>query len=43
MISAGQVIGLIKDVPTVQELVDRMIREAEQIVKGRLPDIVKNH
>jgi NADH:quinone reductase (non-electrogenic) len=28
---AGQVMGLIKDVPTVQELFDRMIHEAESI------------
>lgn len=28
---AGQVTGLIKDVPTVKELFDRMIREAEEI------------
>lgn len=28
---AGQVMGLIKDVPTVQELIDRMIREGETI------------
>ena len=40
MMSAGQVIGLIKDVPTVQELIDRMIKEAEQIVQQRLPAVV---
>jgi len=28
---AGQVLGLIKDVPTVQELFDRIIKDAEQI------------
>ncbi|TXK90134.1 nitronate monooxygenase, partial [Parageobacillus sp. SY1] len=28
---AGQVMGLIKDVPTVAELFERMINEAEQI------------
>ncbi|MCM3768654.1 nitronate monooxygenase family protein [Neobacillus niacini] len=28
---AGQVMGLIKDIPTVAELFDRMIKEAEQI------------
>lgn len=39
-ISAGQVIGLINDVPTVQELVDRIIKQAEQIIKNRLPAIV---
>jgi len=30
---AGQVAGLIKDIPSVQELIDRMIREAEEIRK----------
>jgi NAD(P)H-dependent flavin oxidoreductase YrpB (nitropropane dioxygenase family) len=29
--SAGQVVGLIHDVPTVKELIDRMIEEAVQI------------
>jgi nitronate monooxygenase len=28
--------GLIHDIPTVQELVDRVIREAEEIVEQRL-------
>ena len=32
---AGMVQGLIHDVPTCQELIDRIIREAEAIVKGR--------
>lgn len=34
--SAGMVQGLIHDVPTVKELVDRIVREAEEIVQGRL-------
>jgi nitronate monooxygenase len=34
--SAGQVVGLIHDVPTIQELVDRIISEARQLVSGRL-------
>ena len=29
--SAGQVVGLIHDVPTVKELIDRMVEEAIQI------------
>ena len=33
---AGMVQGLIHDVPTVQELIDRIIGEAEGIVEGRL-------
>lgn len=38
--SAGQVQGLIDDIPTVQELVDRIIAEAESIIKKRLANMV---
>jgi nitronate monooxygenase len=38
--SAGMVAGLIKDVPTAKELVSRIVREAEAIIKGRLSGIV---
>jgi NAD(P)H-dependent flavin oxidoreductase YrpB (nitropropane dioxygenase family) len=34
--SAGQVQGLIHDIPTCAELVHRMVREAEEIIAGRL-------
>jgi nitronate monooxygenase len=34
--SAGQVMGLIHDVPTVRELVERIVRDAEEIIAGRL-------
>jgi NAD(P)H-dependent flavin oxidoreductase YrpB (nitropropane dioxygenase family) len=33
---AGMVQGLIHDIPTCQELIDRIMGEAEQIVKGRI-------
>jgi nitronate monooxygenase len=33
---AGMIQGLIHDIPTCQELMDRIIGEAEEIVKGRL-------
>jgi len=33
---AGMVQGLIHDIPTCQELIDRIIGEAEEIVQGRL-------
>ncbi|NVM53808.1 MAG: nitronate monooxygenase [Candidatus Helarchaeota archaeon] len=36
----GQVTGLINDVPTVKELVDRTIQEAEEIMK-KLPTLIK--
>jgi NADH:quinone reductase (non-electrogenic) len=34
--SAGQVQGLIHDVPTCAELIHRIVREAEEIIQGRL-------
>ncbi|MCC5857730.1 MAG: nitronate monooxygenase [Ectothiorhodospiraceae bacterium] len=34
--SAGQVQGLINDIPSVRELVDRMVTEAESIIRKRL-------
>jgi len=34
--SAGMVQGLIHDVPTVKDLIDRMVSEAEDIIRGRL-------
>jgi nitronate monooxygenase len=34
--SCGMVVGLINDIPTVKELVDRIITEAEQIIRQRL-------
>ena len=34
--SCGLVVGLINDVPTVKELIDRIMSEAEAIIRGRL-------
>jgi nitronate monooxygenase len=28
--------GLIHDIPTVKELIDRIVSEAEEIIRGRL-------
>lgn len=39
--TAGQVQGLIDDVPTVAELVGRMIREATEIIGGRLTSMMR--
>ena len=38
--SCGMVAGLIHDVPTVQELIDRIMREANEIITARLARIV---
>jgi nitronate monooxygenase len=34
--SCGMVVGLIKDVPTVKELIDRIMVDAESIIRSRL-------
>ncbi len=34
--SAGQVQGLIHDIPTCAELMHRIVRDAEAIIQGRL-------
>ncbi len=40
--SAGQVIGMIRDVPTVQELFDRIVGEATELMTKQLPGMVRN-
>lgn len=37
--SCGMVVGLINDIPTVQELLDRIMREADDIITARLKNI----
>jgi len=41
--SAGMVQGLIHDVPTVKQLVDRIVAEAEAIIDGRLRSMVSRY
>jgi nitronate monooxygenase len=36
LIWAGQIQGLIHDIPTCAELLDRIVREAEAIIAARL-------
>ena len=38
--SAGMIQGLIHDIPTVKELVDRIVSEAEAIIRGRLEGVL---
>ncbi len=40
VLSAGQIVGMIRDVPTVQELFDRIIGEATEIITNQLPAVV---
>jgi nitronate monooxygenase len=37
--SCGMVAGLIHDIPTVQELIDRIMREAKDLIAGRLREL----
>ena len=39
--SAGLVQGLIHDIPSVKELVDRIVAEAIEIIEGRLAGLVE--
>jgi NAD(P)H-dependent flavin oxidoreductase YrpB (nitropropane dioxygenase family) len=39
--TAGQVIGIIHDIPTVAELVARIVAEAEAIARDRLPSLMR--
>ncbi|MAA76312.1 MAG: nitronate monooxygenase [Salinisphaeraceae bacterium] len=38
--SCGMVAGLVYDIPSVQELVDRIMRDAESMIRGRLTDML---
>jgi nitronate monooxygenase len=41
--SAGMVQGLIDDVPTVKQLVDRIVAEAEEIIDNRLQSMIARY
>ena len=38
--SCGMVAGLIHDIPTCQELLDRIMAEATQLIRGRLEGLL---
>jgi nitronate monooxygenase len=38
--SCGMVAGLIHDIPTCKELVERIVSDAEEIIKSRLSQFV---
>ena len=38
--SAGQVMGLIDDIPTCEQLLKDIVDEAEEVITGRLPGMV---
>jgi nitronate monooxygenase len=41
VLSIGQVIGMIDDIPTVAELMKRIISQATEIIQSRLPNIIQ--
>lgn len=41
--SCGMVAGLIHDIPTCKELIDRIMREAEALIQGRLRGILEGN
>jgi nitronate monooxygenase len=38
--SCGMVAGLIHDIPTVSELIERIMSEAERLIRDRLPNVL---
>ncbi len=40
VLAAGQSMGLIKDIPTCQELLDRIMAETEQIIRGKFSQVI---
>lgn len=38
--SAGMIQGLIHDIPSVEELIDRIVAEAEDIMRKRLASMI---
>lgn len=41
VLSAGQSMGLVRDIPTCQELLDRIMAEAEAIVKEKFAQVIR--
>ena len=42
LLIAGQNIGLIHDIPTVKEFIDRTVKEAAEIIRGRLAQLASD-
>jgi nitronate monooxygenase len=41
VMAAGQIVGLIRDIPSVQELMDRIIREAVETAADRFGPVLR--
>ncbi|MBT7890490.1 MAG: nitronate monooxygenase, partial [Deltaproteobacteria bacterium] len=40
ILSAGQSMGFVHDIPTVQELMDRIMKQAEDIIKEKFTQVI---
>ncbi len=40
VLSAGQSMGLVRDIPTCQELFDRIMAQAEEIIKAKFAQVI---
>jgi NAD(P)H-dependent flavin oxidoreductase YrpB (nitropropane dioxygenase family) len=41
VLSAGQSMGLVRDIPTCRELLDRIMAEAEAIIKEKFAQVIR--
>ncbi|EHI14886.1 2-nitropropane dioxygenase [Mycolicibacterium thermoresistibile ATCC 19527] len=39
----GTAMGLIDDIPTVDAMISRIVREAEELIRTRLPGMILSH
>ena len=39
--SCGMVVGLINDIPSVKQLIDRIVRQAEELISTRLQGMLR--
>jgi len=40
ILAAGQTMGFVKDIPTCQELLDRIMAQAEEIIKDKFTQVI---
>jgi NAD(P)H-dependent flavin oxidoreductase YrpB (nitropropane dioxygenase family) len=40
VLSAGQSMGLVRDIPTCRELLDRIMQEAEEIIRHKFTQVI---
>jgi len=42
VLAAGQCLGLVNDVPTCRELIERIVADAEEIIRRKLPGLIRD-